>query len=212
MLKLRNKNPRAALTAEGMTEDWSFDMTQYKTCSICKQLQSIDSFGYNNKAKGYFKSQCKSCDTKRMKVYNAKNKNQIIENKRNYYLKNQDDLLLKRKIYRLNNHNKVTDGYAIWLEKNRDVVRANAKNRKARLKAAKSFLVTSRDVRKILRNPCIYCGSNENIQLEHVIPLARGGSHSIGNLASACAACNMSKNKWFVTEWKSKQKKWGASF
>lgn len=47
---------------------------------------------------------------------------------------------------------------------------------------------------------CAYCGSSENVQLEHVIPLKRGGKHSLDNLVLACKPCNISKNAKLLLE------------
>jgi hypothetical protein len=41
---------------------------------------------------------------------------------------------------------------------------------------------------------CVYCGAkNVPLQVEHVIPKARGGSSRISNLTLACEACNLKK-------------------
>lgn len=38
--------------------------------------------------------------------------------------------------------------------------------------------------------------------MDHIIPVIRGGNHSIGNLTPACASCNASKNHRTVMEWR----------
>ena len=40
---------------------------------------------------------------------------------------------------------------------------------------------------------CIYCGSAEDLTLDHLIPLTREGPHCQDNLAVACRSCNSSK-------------------
>jgi 5-methylcytosine-specific restriction endonuclease McrA len=40
---------------------------------------------------------------------------------------------------------------------------------------------------------CRGCGSNVELQLDHVIPVAFGGSNSETNLQMLCASCNHSK-------------------
>lgn len=40
---------------------------------------------------------------------------------------------------------------------------------------------------------CIYCGSKENITIEHLLPVSRGGTNDASNLAPACLGCNSSK-------------------
>lgn len=49
--------------------------------------------------------------------------------------------------------------------------------------------------------PCTYCGSAENITIDHIIPLSRGGKHVAENLAAACYACNSSKGNRLLSEW-----------
>jgi hypothetical protein len=41
---------------------------------------------------------------------------------------------------------------------------------------------------------CVYCGSSENLCLDHMKPLIRGGTNEILNLATACKACNSGKS------------------
>ena len=40
---------------------------------------------------------------------------------------------------------------------------------------------------------CRYCGSKENLTLDHVIPQSKGGEDSIDNLVTACKSCNSRK-------------------
>lgn len=37
--------------------------------------------------------------------------------------------------------------------------------------------------------------------MDHVIPLARGGRHGIGNVLPACQPCNSSKGARLLAEW-----------
>src|SRR5207302_4250775 len=42
---------------------------------------------------------------------------------------------------------------------------------------------------------CAYCGANQvSLQIEHIVPLARGGSNRVSNLTLACESCNQAKN------------------
>lgn len=43
---------------------------------------------------------------------------------------------------------------------------------------------------------CTYCGqagTDVELQVDHIIPVARGGSHHISNLTTACRECNQKK-------------------
>lgn len=43
---------------------------------------------------------------------------------------------------------------------------------------------------------CTYCGTagtDVELEVDHIIPVAKGGSHHMSNLTTACRACNQSK-------------------
>jgi hypothetical protein len=48
---------------------------------------------------------------------------------------------------------------------------------------------------------CVYCGSEKNLSLDHVIPQSRGGPHTVENLATCCKSCNSSKRDRTPQEW-----------
>lgn len=47
-------------------------------------------------------------------------------------------------------------------------------------------------------NRCVYCGSSDNLTLDHVLPKACGGHDTTNNVVPACRSCNQSKgsNHW----------------
>jgi len=51
---------------------------------------------------------------------------------------------------------------------------------------------------------CHYCGKNLNgaFQIDHVVPLSKGGAHIIDNIVVTCRDCNQSKKDKFPHEWK----------
>ncbi|KAI5069299.1 hypothetical protein GOP47_0015600 [Adiantum capillus-veneris] len=47
---------------------------------------------------------------------------------------------------------------------------------------------------------CQYCGTRENLTLDHVIPLSRGGEWTWQNLVTACTDCNSKKGNKTLEE------------
>lgn len=48
---------------------------------------------------------------------------------------------------------------------------------------------------------CVYCGSPDDLVLDHVTPRSRGGSNKDDNLATACWPCNSKKGAKTPEEW-----------
>lgn len=50
---------------------------------------------------------------------------------------------------------------------------------------------------------CAYCGFEDwfNLQIDHVIPMSKGGVHSVGNVVPACVSCNTSKQAQDLGNW-----------
>lgn len=54
---------------------------------------------------------------------------------------------------------------------------------------------------ELVEQSCTYCGATDNITIDHVVPLSRGGKHEAQNLAPACYSCNSSKCDRLLSEW-----------
>lgn len=50
---------------------------------------------------------------------------------------------------------------------------------------------------------CTYCGDADSpLECDHIVPIARGGTHDKSNLTTACKRCNGSKWAKLVSEWR----------
>ena len=61
--------------------------------------------------------------------------------------------------------------------------------------ASREHLSASKRKRILLRGNgrCMKCGSKKNLEIDHVVPLARGGSNRLENLQLLCQSCNRMK-------------------
>jgi len=65
---------------------------------------------------------------------------------------------------------------------------ALSNNRREPIPDSVKMLVYSRDNGK-----CVKCGSEQNLEYDHIIPVSKGGSNTEKNLQLLCATCNRSK-------------------
>jgi len=73
-------------------------------------------------------------------------------------------------------------------------------------------IVWSTNVREWIKehekpNECIYCGSQEKLTTEHILPRSRGGPDSTDNVIRVCSSCNSSKGPKRLYEWFTRAKK-----
>ena len=45
------------------------------------------------------------------------------------------------------------------------------------------------------KNRCVNCGSTETLEVDHIIPLSRGGKHNEDNFQILCKTCNLKKGR-----------------
>lgn len=41
---------------------------------------------------------------------------------------------------------------------------------------------------------CVFCGSTENLTVDHIIPFSKGGAHDESNFQCLCWPCNLNKS------------------
>lgn len=93
-----------------------------------------------------------------------------------------------------------------YAKRNPHVGQAAKRRRRAQAANAGVFAFSSGDWLRLQRRldfRCVYCGERRPLSMDHVVPLIRGGRHSIGNIVPACMPCNASKNGRYITEWRS---------
>ena len=58
--------------------------------------------------------------------------------------------------------------------------------------------------RRLSRGVCHYCGGNtppDELTMDHIVPIARGGRSTKGNVVTACKNCNNKKKQMLPMEW-----------
>lgn len=161
-----------------------------KVCRKCNKELSVSLFSKNKNYSDGLDGQCKDCVKDRTREWRQKNHEKDIKRKIKWRNENLDyDKQRKAK----------------WSAENLDKRRMSYHKRQAAL-MGNSYYISEKEVKKILKSLCFYCGSNQNIQIDHVIPVSKGGKHSIGNIVPACRSCNASKCDKYIFQWKKNKK------
>lgn len=180
-------------------------MEHYKTCTKCKQAVKIELFSYRKAAKDKLNSWCKPCIAENAMRIRTANPEASRQANRLHYKHNGDRRRTAAQKWRKNNKSYLATYQTSWRNKNRSRVnnysRIHNSIRRARIKSTQNFQITDKDVRTLLNQPCMYCGAKAS-HLDHIIPISKNGINGIGNLAPACAKCNLSKSDKFVMEWR----------
>lgn len=76
--------------------------------------------------------------------------------------------------------------------------RLNESKRQQRMDAAAALGIVNQTMREhvLARDnfACVYCGSKEKLEIDHIVPASKGGATSPKNLVVACEHCNGSKS------------------
>lgn len=168
-----------------------------KTCSVCKEAKQYSEYGKNASLKDGHNSACKACMKVRQRAQYQKHREKRLAEKAEYRQANREHIKLHAREYR----KRAWDVNKKWRTENRDKIRETAARRRERMREQQVGTIPMKYIERLLRQPCAYCGGSAT-EIDHVIPIVRGGTHSIGNIVSACQTCNQHKSTRLLIEWK----------
>jgi len=195
-------------------------MDDTKKCRRCGEEKLVSEYNKWKYSPDGLQSWCRICQKWEREV----NQDKYKANKHNYYEANKsyfNEQSCKwckanpearkaiQKRYRQNNLEHVREmsmvSYRKNYEKNREKIYANAKARRALKRNAKGKISAAEWREKIaeFNSCCAYClkHMDKDITMDHMIPLSKGGEHTIENVVPACRNCNSQKQKRSILSW-----------
>lgn len=198
----------------------------FHDCTICGTVHpfTAEYFSRSKGAKFGLHKACKVCLGAKHKVWRERNAEAQFEYHRQYYQANRERHLESKRQYREANREKVLESTRRtyrkrrgkylqdkkrYVAENREKLRTHWRNMRAlRMNAPGKH--TEQEIEQLYEDQegrCGYCGItlHGEYQVEHIRPLARGGSNDIDNLVCACVECNQTKHTSTFEEWKARR-------
>lgn len=172
-----------------------------RICTICKLQKPLEAFIKDKRKELGHRFQCKACHNIRAARYISENPEKRAETKRASYKKHKVQIAEYSKIYYLNNKDVMLERGNIWAKANPEKIADKRNRRRANLANSKTYVISDAFIKRLYRSACVACGSTKNITQDHVIPIARGGTHGEGNLQPLCLSCNSGKMDKLWVEW-----------
>lgn len=192
-----------------------------KLCKKCGEEKPLDGFYVDRRSPTGVTSACKECcraSNKRWRdkhpakqraasdEWKRRNPDRVRIHQRNHQFgEGRDKYLAKRKRYRERHASKLALEWAAYYEENREAVLASKDPEKRRLARERyrmrllDAFVENVPFDVILVRDQGYCGicgepiMEPTIELDHIVPLAAGGTHEPNNVQLAHRACNRRK-------------------
>lgn len=163
-----------------------------KICPGCdhEKPATTEFFSVSSGTKDGFQAHCKACVAARHSRWSKHNPGVMAEKSRKF----RDD-----------HPGKDAESARKYVAAHPEARRLTSNRRRALVVSAQGNH-TANDIRlqyKAQRGKCYYCNCklDKKYHVDHIIPLARGGSNGPENIACACPRCNLSKGNKLPTEW-----------
>lgn len=108
----------------------------------------------------------------------------------------------RARVWANENRERVAEIKRDWTRRNPESARIIQHVRRSRVKAAGGRF-TVKEFRELCAwfdNRCAYCGASGKMTMDHIVPIAHGGSNWISNILPACRLCNYRKGARSVEE------------
>ena len=146
--------------------------------------------------------------------YRKINPEKISKAAQYYYETNRDKIQEKNRRWRETNPDKAREGVRAWRKANRDRARKTARDWYKRNHDKILSQAAVRDHRRRIRKlgnggsytteewkaicerqayRCACCGEKRKLEVDHILPIAKGGRNDITNIQALCKPCNLSK-------------------
>lgn len=134
-----------------------------KTCTKCGEEKELKLFVKNNRKKDGYSSWCKECK----KQYYLNNKEEILIKSKKYRDENKEKISKRDKKYRIKNFEKLKKKKKIYLKKNKEKIKERHRNYLRKKRKTDNMFKLTDNIRTLIRNSFLYsknCGKTSKTE------------------------------------------------
>lgn len=170
-----------------------------KVCTTCGIEKPRVEFRATKQSRDGMVAWCKPCESAWHREHYQRNKAQILERSAQWYAANRERMIEVRRSYYQANKEALDEAQRRWRERNPGYFAEFMRKRRA---AIAGNTVETVDLDALWTGACGICGEEIDDRpwpdplcrsLDHIVPVARGGSHSQENLQWTHLVCNQRK-------------------
>jgi 5-methylcytosine-specific restriction endonuclease McrA len=160
---------------------------------------------------GNFANTCVECKKAYIKQWRADRVDHVRAKNKAWREVNKDRIREIDKLWALANKDKCKAGHRRWQLRHPSKVCRISHVRRARLRGCEGDYTVQEWLELCVQydNHCLCCMRNDlPLTIDHIVPIARGGSNSIDNMQPLCGRCNSRKNAKTIdyrTNWEKRQ-------
>ena len=171
-------------------------------CKECRNLSARESTQRaDSNHKEVLKKSYQKHKEKRIKEkaeYRESNRKLLADKQKEYYRENKEECIEYQKKYRAYNKERIRDYGKMYraTEQGKTVKRNSDHKRRTLTKNGDVTVQQLKELYLTAKN-CYWCNTKlnkNNTHLDHLMPLSKGGEHTLSNLVISCRKCNLSKN------------------
>lgn len=164
-----------------------------KTCSKCGETKAYSYFHKNSCSSDGLQSCCKACRSN----YYIDNRSRYRERHLAWSALNKEKVRESNSMYYSENRTRILERHAAYRSENREAFRRYWANRRFREIGGKLSKGIIQKLLTMQRGKCACCGNplGDDYHLDHIMPLALGGTNTDDNIQLLRAECNMQKNR-----------------
>jgi len=173
-----------------------------KFCKKCSTHKENEFFSKDLSKPDGKRPYCKDCEKARVAKWSSENPEKAAKSGAEWAKKNPEKVTVYNEKYRANHPERIQAGAALWRSNNPEKINAHARNQRARRRNSEGTH-TKDEVFNLFekqRGRCATCvkklksSGKSRYHVDHITPIAKGGTNWISNLQLLCQSCNCRKS------------------